>query len=152
VLHRDLKPENILLLDGDASVKVLDFGVAKILSDRADEETALGTMTVTGMALGTPAYMAPEQLRGEPVDARADVFSLGVIAYEMLTGELPFGRGSLWEIGARQADGMKPPRSPHSALPSHVERALARALDIDPSGRPASAIAFADVLSGRERR
>lgn len=148
VLHRDLKPENILLLDGDAAVKVLDFRVAKVLSDRVNEETALGTMTVTGVALGTPAYMAPEQLRGQPVDARTDVFSLGVIAYEMLTGELPFGRASLWDIGARQASGMKPLRSPHGVLPPHVELAVARALSLDAAERPTSALAFADVLRG----
>jgi tRNA A-37 threonylcarbamoyl transferase component Bud32/GAF domain-containing protein len=148
VLHRDLKPENILLLDGDASVKVLDFGVAKVLSDRASEQTALGTVTGTGVLLGTPAYMAPEQLRSQPVDARTDVFSLGVIAYEMLTGELPFGRASLWDIGARQASGMKPLRSPHGDLPPHLEPAIARALSVDPAERPASAMAFASELSG----
>jgi len=148
VLHRDLKPENILLLDRDASVKVLDFGVAKVLSDRANEQTAPGTVTGTGVLLGTPAYMAPEQLRGQPLDARTDVFSLGVIAYEMLTGELPFGRASLWDIGARQASGMQPLRSPHGALPAHLEPAIARALSVDPAERPASAMAFARVLSG----
>jgi eukaryotic-like serine/threonine-protein kinase len=148
VLHRDLKPENILLLDRDASVKVLDFGVAKVLSDRANEQTAAGTATGTGVLLGTPAYMAPEQLRGQPVDARTDVFSLGVIAYEMLTGELPFGRASLWDIGARQVSGMKPLRSPHGVLPPHLAPAIARALNVDPAERPPSAMAFARVLSG----
>jgi serine/threonine-protein kinase len=155
VLHRDLKPENILLVEGspgsparveDTAVKVLDFGVAKVVSDRSSEPTGAGATTGTGMLLGTPAYMAPEQLRSQPVDTRADVFSLAVIAYEMLAGELPFGRGSLWDIGARQADGVRPLRSPHGALPPQVEAAIARALSVEPARRPASAAELATAL------
>lgn len=147
VLHRDLKPENILLVDGGVPVKVLDFGVAKLVSERQTDETALATLTGEGALLGTPAYMAPEQLRSAPADARTDVFSLGVIAYEMLTGELPFGRASLWEIGARQADGMKPP--PPGLMPPHVARAVSRALEADPARRPQSAAEFATLLNAR---
>jgi serine/threonine protein kinase len=145
VLHRDLKPENILLGDGGVPLKVLDFGVAKLVTDRPADETVLGTLTGAGVVIGTPAYMAPEQLRGAPVDARTDVFSLGVITYEMLTGDLPFGRASLWEIGSRQAEGMKP--ATPGLMPPHVEQAVSRALDVDPARRPRSAAEFADMLN-----
>lgn len=147
VLHRDLKPENILLVDGDLPVKVLDFGVAKLVSDRPSEVTALGTLTGAGVIVGTPAYMAPEQLRNQPVDARTDVFTLGVIAYEMLTGDLPFGRSSLWDIGLRQAEGMKPMQTPHEPVPPHVEHAVSRALKVEPAQRPANAAEFANLLT-----
>jgi tRNA A-37 threonylcarbamoyl transferase component Bud32 len=147
VLHRDLKPENILLVHGDLPVKVLDFGVAKLVTDRATDETSLGGLTRAGSILGTPAYMAPEQLRSEAVDARTDIFSLGVIAYEMLTGELPFGRASLWEIGEQQARGMKPMQTPSDPVPPYVEQAVRRALSTDPAGRPATAADFASLLT-----
>jgi tRNA A-37 threonylcarbamoyl transferase component Bud32 len=147
VLHRDLKPENILLVEGDLPVKVLDFGVAKFVSDRPSEVTALGTLTGAGVIIGTPAYMAPEQLRNQPVDVRTDVFTLGVIAYEMLTGALPFGRSSLWDIGLRQAEGMKPMRTPYEPVPPHVEHAVSRALNVEPGQRPATAAEFANLLT-----
>ncbi len=147
VLHRDLKPENILLVHGDVPVKVLDFGVAKLVSDRPADETSLGGLTRAGAILGTPAYMAPEQLRSEAVDVRTDIFSLGVIAYEMLTGELPFGRASLWEIGEQQARGMKPMQTPRDPVPPHVEQAVRRALSADPAQRPPTAADFANLLT-----
>ncbi len=88
VLHRDIKPENILL-DGQGGVKIADFGIAKLIG----EERASITLTQTGARLGTPQYMAPEQLeRPNDVDHRADIYSLGVVFYELLTGELPIGR------------------------------------------------------------
>ena len=152
VLHRDLKPENILLVNGDTPVKVLDFGVAKVVSDRAADATALGTLTGAGVIVGTPAYMAPEQLRSQPVDARTDVFSLGVIAYEMLTGDLPFGRASLWDISLRQAEGMKPMQTPHEPVPPYVENAVSRALKVEPSQRPASAAEFAALILNSDSR
>jgi serine/threonine-protein kinase len=148
VLHRDLKPENILLVDSDQLVKVLDFGVAKVVSERPADVTALGTLTGAGVIVGTPAYMAPEQLRSQPVDARTDVFSLGVIAYEMLTGTLPFGQASLWDIGLRQAEGMGPMDTPHGPVPPHVVHAIACALRVEPGQRPASAAEFAALLAG----
>ena len=96
VLHRDLKPENVLitrLRDGSDLVKVVDFGIAKLVD--AGPEPAL---TGTGMIVGTPGYMAPEQILGEELDARMDVYAAGVILYELITGQPPF-RGGTSEVG-----------------------------------------------------
>ncbi len=102
IFHRDLKPENILLPESGTGPKVVDFGVAKL----TDTGTGDGsTISVAGTIVGTPAYMAPEQLRGEAVDARADVFSLGVMAYEMLTARLPYTGASLFDIGMQAGRG-----------------------------------------------
>jgi serine/threonine-protein kinase len=149
VLHRDLKPENILLPNGTGEAKVLDFGVAKVVTSES-HETMSGSagaptlMTAPGLIVGTPAYMAPEQFNVGPTDARTDVFSLGVIAYEMLSGALPFGRGSLTEIVLAHARGV-PSMPPGTATPE-VERAVRSALEPDPDRRPASAQAFAYLV------
>jgi serine/threonine protein kinase len=139
VLHRDLKPENILLPDTGGPPKVLDFGVAKLMSPTAAD----GTLTGGGTIVGTPAYMAPEQLRGTSVDARADVYSLAVMAYEMLTGRLPFGSGSFVDVAVRQSD--EPPLE-GIALPERTLDVLRRALSFEPTGRPSTASAFAVEL------
>jgi eukaryotic-like serine/threonine-protein kinase len=143
VLHRDLKPENILLPDSGLGPKVVDFGVAKITDTAA--EGGKHTLTHGGTIIGTPAYMAPEQLRGESVDARADVYSLAVLTYEALTGRLPFGGGSLVEIGIKQADGSD--RVDFSDIPPGIAVPLARALSLSREQRPPSAAAFANSMS-----
>jgi GAF domain-containing protein len=149
VLHRDLKPENILLPGDDTGAKVLDFGVAKVIAqDRHDTSLTSGEaptiLTLEGAVVGTPAYMAPEQLRGHTPDARTDVFSLGVIAYEMLTGVLPFGRGSLADVVLAQARG---PAAVDDSLPPPLARAVSAALETDPDRRPPSPIAFAHLIN-----
>ncbi len=150
ILHRDLKPENILLSDGETDIKVLDFGVAKLVGDdrRLDDGTPGATLTVDGTIVGTPAYMAPEQLRGEPLDARSDVFSLGVMAFEMLSGDLPFGRGPLADIVLRQARGVPPLRTDARSqeIPPALEQVVQAALGMDASMRPPSPSAFASLV------
>src|SRR5262249_21651489 len=94
LVHRDVKPENVMVRD-DGMVKVLDFGIARLSRSAVDpaartQTPALATLTVDGAKLGTPVYMAPEQIRGDPLDGRADQFSWGVMAYELLTGRLPW--------------------------------------------------------------
>jgi len=154
VLHRDLKPENILLPSGGAAAKVLDFGVAKLVTDdRAPDAQESGlsstqaptALTAAGMIIGTPAYMAPEQFKAVDADTRTDVFSLGVVAYEMLSGELPFGRGTLADVVLAQSRGVPP--MPAELVSQAAERAIRTALDADPDRRPPTPQAFATMLS-----
>jgi eukaryotic-like serine/threonine-protein kinase len=151
VLHRDLKPENILLPGGDVEAKVLDFGVAKLVEERrrtpdAGSFESQVTLTMAGTIIGTPAYMAPEQLRADTPGPRTDVFALGVVAYEMLTGDLPFSRGTLTDVVLAQARGARPLREFDAAIGAPLDRAVMRALALDPLQRPASARDFAAAL------
>ena len=127
IVHRDLKPANIMLRP-DGSVKVLDFGLAKLWERQPDEATAL---SAAGMILGTPAYMSPEQARGEEVDKRADIWAFGVILYEMVTGERLFNAGSTAEVIAAVLS-----REPSlDRAPVQVRRLLAGCLEKDPRQR-----------------
>ena len=146
VLHRDLKPENILLPGGGVEAKVLDFGVAKLVAQDAAGDAPIetrDTLTMAGTIVGTPAYMAPEQLRADAPNPRTDVFALGVIAYEMLSGDLPFSRGSLTDVVLAQARGRAPLTGRNPALPPDLDRAIGHALQLNPEDRPASPQAFA---------
>jgi serine/threonine-protein kinase len=138
VLHRDLKPENILLADA-GSPKVVDFGIAKVTGSSAAAQVTHGATVV-----GTPAYMAPEQLRGDAVDRRADVYSLAVVTYEALTGRLPFGAGSFIDVAFRQAKGRVEVDFTGMAPP--VAAFLARALSVSRDERPETAAGFAEEL------
>lgn len=123
VIHRDVKPENIIVSRGD-QIKLMDFGIAKILSD--------GTMTQAGQTLGSPAYMSPEQILGKPVDARSDIFSVGVVLYECLTGRKPFDGDSITSVAYKITAENPPPMVGVSQLwQSIVMRALAK----DPAAR-----------------
>jgi serine/threonine-protein kinase len=139
VVHRDIKPENILLSGGTAVVT--DFGIAKAVAESTTRPDA-ATLTQIGMALGTPAYMAPEQAIGEQVDHRADIYALGVVAYEMLTGATPFaGRSAQAMVAAHVTEtpdalGEKCPGAP-AALVALVMQCLAK----EPEARPPSAAA-----------
>ena len=142
VLHRDLKPENILLPASEIGPKVLDFGVAKMIDTVGADQAQ--TLTQGGTIIGTPAYMAPEQLRGESVDGRADVYSLAVLTFEMLTGRLPFGAGSFLDIGIRQASGGACVDA--KGVPPELVPALLSALSLARDERPATAVTFATSL------
>ena len=141
VVHRDLKPEN-LMLDARGVLKVLDFGLAKqtggMLSHDVSSAPTIFT-TGEGVILGTPSYMAPEQIRGRPVDARADIFSLGVILYEMVTGARPFRGASAMEVLIATArDELTPARALNPRVPAGLDAVLARALAKAPEDRTAS--------------
>jgi serine/threonine-protein kinase len=145
ILHRDLKPENIILPEsGVVTAKVLDFGIAKAVASPETDQTGgiVATLTAVGQPIGTPAYMAPEQLGGGAVSERTDVYALGVIAYELLTGELPYGRGSFIDIALRQVS--PPPPVTRHDVPDGLKQVIADALSPDPLMRPASARDFAD--------
>ena len=141
VFHRDLKPENILLPESGIGPKVVDFGVAKLTTATGADGSLT---TATGTIVGTPAYMAPEQLRGDAVDGRADVFSLGVMAYEMLSGKLPYGSGSFFEIGMKQAAGEI--KVDTGDLPTGLAPVIRSAIAYERDSRPATPGDFAEDL------
>ena len=145
IVHRDLKPDNIMIAQkgGDADfVKVLDFGIAKTVADDADN------VTKTGFVLGTPVYMSPEQLTGEKLDARSDVYSLAIIVYEMLSGRLPFEGDNSQAIMIKRitSDPIKLSRA-SSAVSNSVEEVVMAGLARDRDTRIPTAEAFASLLN-----
>jgi serine/threonine-protein kinase len=137
ILHRDLKPENIMLVPDPAAAGrtravVMDFGFAKVLRD----EPGLAKLTRTGVTLGTPEFMSPEQVLGRPLDCRSDVYSLGVLAFEMFTGRVPFEGRSPQEVALARLKGAPPRlRALRPELPVKLERVIERALAQDPADR-----------------
>ena len=140
LVHRDVKPGNLLLRE-DGVLKVADFGIARTAD--ATRLTKLGTV------LGTAAYLAPEQAAGEEVTAAADIYSLGAVLYELLTGRPPYEFDSLAELASKQSDGViTPVRSLEPEVPEPLEAAVMHALARDARFRPASATALARELAG----
>jgi eukaryotic-like serine/threonine-protein kinase len=149
ILHRDLKPENVMIerrRDVRDSVKVLDFGIAKVLAAGA----GASTLTQAGLVCGTPGYMSPEQLRGGDVDARSDLFSLGVVLYEMLTHKLPFDAQTPMEMLHKHLSEPIPPPSKRRGRPvsPELEGLVLQALSAARDARPASAEAMRGELLG----
>jgi eukaryotic-like serine/threonine-protein kinase len=140
VIHRDVKPENVLLERGRAVVA--DFGIARAVSEAGDER-----LTQTGMSLGTPAYMSPEQASGDPVDARADLYSLGCVVYEMLAGSPPFSGPTALVLMARHAmDPVPPLRTARPGVPERVAASIERALAKAPADRFGSVTAWLEAI------
>ncbi|QRN96355.1 serine/threonine protein kinase [Archangium violaceum] len=145
VVHRDLKPDNLLMVERPGerpALKVLDFGVAKALRDTGQEQT------MAGQVFGTPAYMAPEQWSGQPVDGRSDLYALGVTGYLLLTGQLPYPRGQLAEL-VLSPEPLPPLRPPHTLVPTVPEalsQTLLRALARNPAERFTTALDFKRAL------
>ena len=143
IVHRDLKPDNIIVLPPDddherESVKVVDFGIAK-LRDMASDST----LTQAGSMVGTPFYMSPEQCRGESLDERADVYSLGALLYEMLAGTPPFTAPTVTGVIAKHLTEAPPPLPESLSAPAALQAAVARALAKDPAARQRDASEFA---------
>jgi len=146
IVHRDLKPGNVFLARkaGEQEQPVLlDFGLAKDLDGGAE------SLTASGEALGTPAYMAPEQASAGDIDARTDVYALGALTYHMLTGSPPFTGESAASVLLKVVSEPPPPLPPELDLPAHVGEALRRAMAKDPASRFADTLAFRDSLLGR---
>jgi serine/threonine-protein kinase len=141
IVHRDIKPENVLLHGGHALVA--DFGIGRAITHASDP------ITLAGMAVGTPQYMSPEQAAGErEIDGRSDVYSLGCVLYEMLVGEPPFTGRTAQAVIARRFAGVVPPlRVVRPTVPIEVERAVLRALALNPEERFQTGAQFADAIT-----
>ncbi len=131
IIHRDIKPSNIRILE-DGSVKLMDFGIAKSM-------LSASTLTQTGITLGTASYLAPEQIRGETLDARTDLFSLGVVAYELFTGQKPFAGDHISTVLYKIMNEMPPrPCEVDPQIPGPLDRAVLRALEKERANRYAT--------------
>ena len=150
ITHRDIKPENVFVTK-DGHVKILDFGLTKQASDAISDATRLQSATAAGVVLGTVGYMSPEQVRGEAADARSDIFSFGVVLYELLAGERPFrGDTAVQTMNATLTEDPPELASTGRALPPAFERVVRHCLEKNPEERFQSArdLAFAlDALS-----
>jgi serine/threonine-protein kinase len=150
VIHRDLKPENVMVMarrGGESDVvKVLDFGIAKIIDGSSEEGPSL---TRTGFVCGTPEYMSPEQARGAPLDARSDLYSVGVLLYQLATRQLPFSSDSAMGYATKHLT--EDPKPPNTLRPGCCSRELEAlvlwALRKEPADRPQTAVAFLDSLN-----
>ena len=149
LVHRDIKPENIILEGPSREVKIIDFGLVRDVGD--DPSTA--HVTVDGAVVGTPAYMAPERIGERSVDARADLFGLGVMLYELLADRLPFHGTSMMAMLASIAHGSPTPlRTVSTEVPEDVSDLVMRLIAHDPADRPATARSVADTIAAIELR
>lgn len=142
ILHRDLKPENIMLKRGTDSVVLIDFGIAKF------RESQLAPSQAEGVLPGTLPYMSPEQLNGQRITSASDIYSMGVVAYEMLTGRRPFNPESPRQLADLQREGLRlKPSHLRAELSVRTDRIITRALSLEPKARSKTAGEFADRLA-----
>jgi serine/threonine protein kinase/predicted Zn-dependent protease len=140
VVHRDLKPSNIMI-DRDGDIKIMDFGIARSLKEKG--------ITGAGVMIGTPEYMSPEQVEAKEVDQRSDIYSLGILLYEMITGKLPFEADTPFAVGIKQkSENPQPPKELNPQIPDDLNQVILKCLEKEKSNRYQSA---GEVRSGLEK-
>jgi len=143
VVHRDLKPQNIMI-DREGNARIMDFGIARSLSGKG--------ITGAGVMIGTPEYMSPEQVEGKEVDPRSDIYSLGIILYEMVTGQVPFEGDTPFTIGVKhKSEPPNPPKKLNEQIPDDLNRVILRCLEKDPEKRYQSAQEVRSELTNIEK-
>ena len=153
VVHRDMKPENVFLqrtADGEEIVKIVDFGIAQLRSKDTELAQPKRRLTRTGMIFGTPEYMAPEQASGKHADPRSDIYSVGIIMYEMFTGAVPFTGDTFLGVLAKHLSDPTPQLTaicPEIAISSSLQAVIMRALEKDPTVRYQTMLEFAQAIS-----
>jgi serine/threonine protein kinase len=144
IVHRDLKPENVWIVvpkRGRPFVKLLDFGIAKLLATGDHPTTQAGTL------MGTPQYMSPEQCHGRGIDHRTDIYAMGVILYQIYTGQLPFAGETFAEVLTKQLTEMPARPATHATMPAALDELIMRCLTKDPAGRPQTARELGEALA-----
>ena len=147
IIHRDLKPENMMLVPEEAAFRsvVMDFGLAKERRTGAE----MSKLTATGIVLGTPEFMSPEQIRGKPLDGRSDIYALGVLAFELFTGHLPFpGKSAQETMIARLRGTPQSLRDARPELPAKLDAIITKCLAMDVANRYASMSELAQAFEG----
>jgi serine/threonine protein kinase len=161
IVHRDLKPENIMVLEATQPgqkeiVKVLDFGIAKLVDNAPKQPRESGdpdsepppALTQVGVVVGTPAYMSPEQCRGQPLDGRSDLYTCGILLYQLTTGRVPFESESPFEVAGKQAfEAPPPPTKYFSSMFPQLEQLILSLLAKSPAERPQTATELKDALT-----
>jgi len=143
IVHRDIKPDNVMVLEGD-HVKVTDFGIARILQP----DTSLQTIATTGMRMGTPLYMAPEQIEGKTIDGRTDIYAMGAMLYHMVTGRAPFEGGDALAIAVKHLQEQPvPPSQNGPAIPPEWDAVILKAMAKDPVERFQTAAELRETVS-----
>src|SRR6478735_6709890 len=156
VVHRDMKPENVFLqrtVDGEEIVKIVDFGIAQLRSKDAEAVQTKRRLTRTGMIFGTPEYMAPEQAGGKHADPRSDIYSVGIIMYEMFTGAVPFTGDTFLGVLAKHLSDPTPQMHeicPEVAVSRSLQAVIMRALEKDPTVRYQTMLEFAQAISASD--
>jgi len=136
VVHRDIKPQNMLILPETGDLKVMDFGIARVSEMKPGDSAAASGLTTAGTVMGTPDYIPPEQAQGIPADFRSDIYSLGIVLYEVFTGRLPFPRDTIMKVVLAQIrDPPPPPRTVNDRVPPALEAVILRCMSKDPKDR-----------------
>ena len=142
VIHRDIKPQNIMVLNGEDQIKLMDFGIARLSDVRGQG------LTRTGVVMGTPAYMSPEQIEGGEITRQTDIYAFGIVLYELLTGTVPFAAATASAVFVQQLrEPPRPVRSLNAKIPEAVDRVVLQALEKNPEARPRSMAAVIAELS-----